>query len=65
MKYEFPAGFWWGSAASGPQTEGTVARRRQGGQHLGSLVQAEPGTVLQSESVLKTHPTYTIATKKI
>lgn len=25
MKYEFPAGFWWGSAASGPQTEGTVA----------------------------------------
>lgn len=22
MKYEFPKGFWWGSAASGPQTEG-------------------------------------------
>ena len=25
MKYEFPEDFWWGSAASGPQTEGTVA----------------------------------------
>ncbi len=22
MDYQFPAGFWWGSAASGPQTEG-------------------------------------------
>src|SRR5690625_4538583 len=22
MKYEFPNDFWWGSAASGPQTEG-------------------------------------------
>lgn len=24
MKYEFPKGFWWGSAASGPQTEGRL-----------------------------------------
>lgn len=22
MKYQFPENFWWGSAASGPQTEG-------------------------------------------
>ena len=24
MNYKFPADFWWGSAISGPQTEGTV-----------------------------------------
>lgn len=24
VKYKFPDGFWWGSAASGPQTEGRV-----------------------------------------
>ena len=24
MKYQFPADFWWGSAASGPQTEGVM-----------------------------------------
>ncbi|MDF1508519.1 glycoside hydrolase family 1 protein [Robertmurraya sp. DFI.2.37] len=25
IKYRFPDGFWWGSAASGPQTEGAAA----------------------------------------
>src|SRR5690554_3059134 len=25
MKYEFPTDFWWGSATSGAQTEGSVA----------------------------------------
>ena len=30
MKYEFPEDFWWGSAASGPQTEGTVAADGKG-----------------------------------
>ncbi|MFC0233272.1 glycoside hydrolase family 1 protein [Vagococcus entomophilus] len=25
MEYQFPKNFWWGSAASGPQTEGTVS----------------------------------------
>lgn len=25
MKVQFPENFWWGSAASGPQTEGRVA----------------------------------------
>lgn len=24
-KYQFPANFWWGSAASGPQTEGRIS----------------------------------------
>lgn len=24
QKYQFPSGFWWGSAASGPQTEGAA-----------------------------------------
>ena len=24
MKYQFPENFWWGSAASGPQTEGVL-----------------------------------------
>ena len=22
MEYKFPVGFWWGAAASGPQTDG-------------------------------------------
>ena len=25
MKYEFPKGFWWGTATSGPQSEGSAA----------------------------------------
>ncbi|HFK0120816.1 TPA: hypothetical protein ACGXHZ_000349, partial [Listeria monocytogenes] len=24
MTYKFPENFWWGSAASGPQTEGAA-----------------------------------------
>lgn len=28
--YTFPKGFWWGSAASGPQTEGTMANDGKG-----------------------------------
>jgi 6-phospho-beta-glucosidase len=30
MKYQFPEGFWWGSAASGPQTEGTFPGDNKG-----------------------------------
>ena len=24
LKYEFPKGFWWGTATSGPQSEGSA-----------------------------------------
>lgn len=30
MTYQFPEGFWWGSAASGPQTEGTFPGDKKG-----------------------------------
>jgi 6-phospho-beta-glucosidase len=30
MKYQFPEGFWWGSAVSGPQTEGTFPGDNKG-----------------------------------
>ena len=30
MKYEFPKSFWWGSAASGPQTEGVFEGDNKG-----------------------------------
>ncbi len=30
MKYTFPENFWWGSAASGPQTEGTYEGDQKG-----------------------------------
>lgn len=30
MKYQFPKGFWWGSAASGPQTEGRIEGDEKG-----------------------------------
>ncbi|WP_027108122.1 glycoside hydrolase family 1 protein [Lacticigenium naphthae] len=30
MKYTFPKDFWWGSAASGPQTEGTFEGDKKG-----------------------------------
>ena len=30
MKYQFPENFWWGSAASGPQTEGIVEGDHKG-----------------------------------
>lgn len=30
MNYKFPAGFWWGSAASGPQTEGRFEGDQKG-----------------------------------
>ena len=30
MNYEFPKGFWWGSAASGPQTEGVFEGDNKG-----------------------------------
>ena len=37
MTYQFPEGFWWGSAASGPQTEGTFQETKRT-QYLGLLV---------------------------
>ncbi|WP_430610627.1 glycoside hydrolase family 1 protein [Enterococcus sp. DIV0876] len=43
MEYQFPKDFWWGSAASGPQTEGTYAGDGKGPSIWDHWYQEEPG----------------------
>ena len=42
MDYQFPAGFWWGSAASGPQTEGVFEGDGKGASIWDYWYQQEP-----------------------
>ncbi len=42
MKYHFPENFWWGSAVSGPQTEGRVAGDNKGDSIWDHWYQQEP-----------------------
>ena len=41
-KYQFPQNFWWGSAASGPQTEGRVAGDGKGDNIFDYWFEIEP-----------------------
>ena len=42
VKYEFPENFWWGSAASGPQTEGVYPGDGKGESLWDYWYEAEP-----------------------
>lgn len=42
IKYKFPDNFWWGSAASGPQTEGTDANDGKGPNIWDHFYEIEP-----------------------
>lgn len=42
MQYKFPDGFWWGSAASGPQTEGRVPEDGKGENIFDYWYEKEP-----------------------
>lgn len=63
MKYQFPENFWWGSAASGPQTEG-VLKVMVKVKTFGILVSEAPEKFFQQVGPDKTSQFYK-NTKKI
>lgn len=59
MDYQFPAGFWWGSAASGPQTEGVVEGDGKGASIWDYWYQQEPEKFFNGVGPEKTSQVYT------
>jgi 6-phospho-beta-glucosidase len=58
-KYTFPKGFWWGSAASGPQTEGRVAGDGKGDNIWDYWYSKEPEKFFNQVGPEKTSEVYT------
>ena len=59
MDYQFPAGFWWGSAASGPQTEGVFEGDGKGASIWDYWYQQEPEKFSNEVGPEKTSQVYT------
>lgn len=59
MDYQFPAGFWWGSAASGPQTEGVFEGDGKGASIWDYWYQQEPEKFFNGVGPEKTSQVYT------
>lgn len=59
MDYQFPAGFWWGSAASGPQTEGVFEGDGKGASIWDYWYQQEPEKFFNGLGPEKTSQVYT------
>lgn len=59
MDYQFPAGFWWGSAASGPQTEGVFEGDGKGVSIWDYWYQQEPEKFFNGVGPEKTSQVYT------
>ncbi|OQO88898.1 6-phospho-beta-glucosidase [Enterococcus casseliflavus] len=59
MYYQFPAGFWWGSAASGPQTEGVFEGDGKGASIWDYWYQQEPEKFFNGVGPEKTSQVYT------
>ncbi|WP_321386330.1 glycoside hydrolase family 1 protein [uncultured Enterococcus sp.] len=57
--YTFPKGFWWGSAASGPQTEGRVEGDGKGESIWDHWYQQEPEKFFDQVGTEKTSQVYT------
>ncbi|MFR3286061.1 MAG: glycoside hydrolase family 1 protein [Enterococcus casseliflavus] len=58
MDYQFPAGFWWGSAASGPQTEGVFEGDGKGASIWDYWYQQEPEKFFNEVGPEKTSQVY-------
>ena len=58
MTYQFPEGFWWGSAASGPQTEGTFPGDKKGPSIWDYWYEQEPGKFFDRVGPEKTSQVY-------
>lgn len=59
MDYQFSAGFWWGSAASGPQTEGVFEGDGKGASIWDYWYQQEPEKFFNGVGPEKTSQVYT------
>ncbi|MFW8598144.1 glycoside hydrolase family 1 protein [Enterococcus innesii] len=59
MDYQFPTGFWWGSAASGPQTEGVFEGDGKGASIWDYWYQQEPEKFFNGVGPEKTSQVYT------
>lgn len=59
MDYQFPAGFWWGSAASGPQTEGVFEGDGKGASIWDYWYQQEPEKFFNGVGPEKASQVYT------
>lgn len=59
MDYQFPASFWWGSAASGPQTEGVFEGDGKGASIWDYWYQQEPEKFFNEVGPEKTSQVYT------
>lgn len=59
MDYQFPAGFWWGSTASGPQTEGVFEGDGKGASIWDYWYQQEPEKFFNGVGPEKTSQVYT------
>ena len=59
MKYEFPSDFWWGSAASWPQTEGVYENDGKGASIWDHWYQEDPGTFFDQVGPEQTSLFYT------
>ena len=59
MDYQFPVGFWWGSAASGPQTEGVFEGDGKGASIWDYWYQQEPEKFFNEVGPEKTSQVYT------
>lgn len=59
MDYQFPAGFWWGSAASGSQTEGVFEGDGKGASIWDYWYQQEPEKFFNGVGPEKTSQVYT------
>ncbi|WP_274661927.1 glycoside hydrolase family 1 protein [Enterococcus lactis] len=58
-KYQFPANFWWGSAASGPQTEGRISGDGKGENIFDYWYKNEPQKFFDQVGPEKTSQVYT------
>lgn len=58
-KYQFPANFWWGSAASGPQTEGRISGDGKGENIFDYWYKKEPQKFFDQVGPEKTSQVYT------
>lgn len=59
MEYQFPDGFWWGSAVSGPQTEGRVVGDGKGDNIFDYWFSQEPEKFFNGVGPDRTSQVYT------
>lgn len=59
MNYEFPQNFWWGSAISGPQTEGRIAGDGKGDRIWDHWYREQPDLFFDQVGPSETSEVYT------